>query len=274
LSYTLSTANDASSQPPWLAWGAIALLLLVVAFGFELIPPQRGLFLFLNQLATHLPSKVWEICELLGNTSVIVVLFSPLLLRYPRAMASILASIPAGALASVFLKHLFNSPRPAAVFDAAQFHVIGPLLSAYSFPSGHSISAFATASALTVGLVHRSKTPYKVYLITLIVGTAAMVSFARIAVGAHWPVDVLAGDCIGWLAGLSGVWISYNKYPTLLKSLRHQQMVGLILFSVGLWNAWHSIEHSSSAPFMWFVAGCGLITVIGQFRTTLNFTHH
>jgi hypothetical protein len=35
-----------------------------------------------------------------------------------------------------------------------------------------------------------------------------LIGLSRIAVGAHWPVDVLAGAALGWLCGLSGLWWS------------------------------------------------------------------
>jgi undecaprenyl-diphosphatase len=60
--------------------------------------------------------------------------------------------------------------------------------SSYSFPSGHA--ANITASMLFLGLVYRK------LLIPLIL-IAAIVSFSRIYVGVHWPLDVAAGIALG-----------------------------------------------------------------------------
>jgi membrane-associated phospholipid phosphatase len=260
----LNTIVDPKVRPSWLAWTAVPLVGLALALWLQQQPPQRELFIALNQLAAGLPTGLWEICELLGHTPIIMVLLSPLLLRYPQAMVSVLASIPVGGLASFLLKRLFDSPRPALVLDVAQFHQIGPLLHAYSFPSGHSISAFAAAFAVLVSLVPAPTTRRQMLLVALAAGLAAIVSFSRVAVGAHWPVDVLAGASLGWLAGISGAWIT-RQYPALLQTLRHQRMLGLALGSLGLWGAWQPINNTSGAAFVWMVAGCGVLTVTVQF---------
>jgi membrane-associated phospholipid phosphatase len=81
-------------------------------------------------------------------------------------------------------------PRPAAVFDAAQITIISAKLTAHSFPSGHTVSAFSFVVAWLALLGWRALP---------IVVIAALAGFSRIAVGAHWPVDVLAGAMIGLL---------------------------------------------------------------------------
>ena len=35
---------------------------------------------------------------------------------------------------------------------------------------------------------------------------ATLIGLSRIAVGAHWPLDVLGGAAIGWLCGAFGAW--------------------------------------------------------------------
>jgi len=70
-----------------------------------------------------------------------------------------------------------------------RLRVIGIPLSRRSFPSGHAQSSFSVA--LCLAYVYRRKR----HLLWLI--PAALISFSRIAVGAHFPIDVLAGALIG-----------------------------------------------------------------------------
>lgn len=60
----------------------------------------------------------------------------------------------------------------------------------YSFPSGHTSSAFATATALSL-------TCPKWYVIAPSFAYAGAVGYSRMYLGAHYPSDVLAGAVIG-----------------------------------------------------------------------------
>src|SRR5450830_928456 len=123
-----------SWHPRQWAWWAGTPLLLTIC-GLALMPTQHDSFIALNRLAAALPDAWWASWTMLGDTMVLLALLAPLLLWRPQAMLAIVAAIPAGGLFSVLAKRLFDSPRPAAVLDAAQFHVIGPLLNSHSFPS-------------------------------------------------------------------------------------------------------------------------------------------
>jgi hypothetical protein len=41
---------------------------------------------------------------------------------------------------------------------------------------------------------------------------AVLIAASRIAVGVHWPVDVLSGAVIGWMSAWLGLWLA-QKMP-------------------------------------------------------------
>jgi undecaprenyl-diphosphatase len=94
-------------------------------------------------------------------------------------------------------KHLFNRARPY-VSDTA----IAPLIktpSSSSFPSGHSATAAAGSVALAV--------VYPAFALILLIG-GCLTALSRVYLGVHYPVDVLAGFCIGILAALGALAVS------------------------------------------------------------------
>jgi YegS/Rv2252/BmrU family lipid kinase len=66
--------------------------------------------------------------------------------------------------------------------------------SSSSFPSGHSASAFAFATAVSQELPG---------LVPLLVPLAATVAYSRVHVGVHYPSDVVSGSAIGVAVGLA-----------------------------------------------------------------------
>jgi undecaprenyl-diphosphatase len=93
-----------------------------------------------------------------------------------------------------YLKDTFVFPRPLAVLGAQAVVVLGPERTVNSFPSGHATFAFLVAAALTPG-THR--------VVRIVLWTfAGLAALSRIAVGAHFPADVVAGALIGALTAI------------------------------------------------------------------------
>ncbi len=94
-------------------------------------------------------------------------------------------------------KQFFNRARPH-VSDTA----IAPLIktpSSSSFPSGHS--ATAAAGSISLAVIYPAFAP-----VLLILGL--LTALSRVYLGVHYPVDVLAGFCIGMLAALGVLAVS------------------------------------------------------------------
>jgi len=186
---------------------------------------QTPIFMAVNAL-TVLDPQLWAGLTFLGDTAVALCVMAPVLLFRPSIWVGVLAAIPAGGITSLTLKWFFDAPRPADVLALTDFHVVGSVLRGHSFPSGHTITAFAMAGVvwacvwmeqrknslqpISQGVqgTHSNLRGWSSIALALIFVLAVLVGVSRMAVGAHWPFDVLAGACVGWLAGLNGAYIA------------------------------------------------------------------
>ncbi len=177
---------------PLFCWGVV-----------ELSTDPVSLFKLINTHTQKLPDLFWVFFNMLGNGWGVFALLCPLLVLAPRAL---LATLCAGALAGVIsrtLKLSLQFPRPASVLDPSSFHIVGNPLTSLAMPSGHTLTAFALATALYFSLppAHRK---FGLWLFVL----ATLAGLARVAVGAHWPADVFAGMSIGLFSGMLGATLS------------------------------------------------------------------
>ena len=103
-------------------------------------------------------------------------------------------------------KHAVNRKRPFADYPFIKRRVKEDAW--LSFPSGHTSSAFCTATSLAL----RYRRWYVIAPAYLI---AASVGWARMYQGVHYPSDVLVGALVGagsaWLGWKAQKWISGKK---------------------------------------------------------------
>lgn len=114
--------------------------------------------------------------------------------RRPRtaAAAGLLGLSAASILVNGPLKFLWRRDRPPT--DAlGQRGALLPLPRTYSFPSGHSASAFAFGTGVTTALPSAG---------AVVMPLAGAVAYARVHTGVHYPSDVVVGAGIGTAAGL------------------------------------------------------------------------
>ena len=141
-----------------------------------------------------LPDRVWAGLTLLafGWSALILVAGADRGAEGGRAV--LLAFLLGGGLAQV-LKTWFAQPRPGLVLPEGALHFIGsPVLSSPTMPSGHALAAFSIAT-LWVCLLRRDGRP--LWLQALAWAMGAAMAFSRVAVGAHWPADILVGAGLG-----------------------------------------------------------------------------
>lgn len=174
---------------------AIILLLLVIITDSNLF-----LFLEINSLSKALPDLIWANITLLGDALVVAIIMLLFIREKPELVWSgIIAAIIATLIVHT-LKPSFDIQRPAAVIDNSIMNLIGPVHHYRSFPSGHAATVFTLVGILFYYI--------KIKWINIsVLILAIFVSISRVAVGVHWPADILAGAAIGYLAATSGCYL-------------------------------------------------------------------
>jgi undecaprenyl-diphosphatase len=153
------------------------------------------LFLAINHLPhTRLLNRIFYTITLVftGGTAWYA-LMAVLLLVRPRlgwriVRTSLLPLVITTSILEQPVKRYFRRRRP--FIDIIQATVIGKKPGTWSFPSGHSATAFA--GAWLFGGYFRKLRP-------LFYTIASLVAFSRIYLGDHYPGDVLSGSALGTL---------------------------------------------------------------------------
>jgi undecaprenyl-diphosphatase len=106
------------------------------------------------------------------------------------ALAAALA-IALSVLFFMCVKNLIGRPRPFESWNVLTCLMAPP--DKFSFPSGHTMTAFAVWGALYIG------TPTLSFLYLVI---AFLIALSRVFLGLHYPTDVLVGAVMGGSIGL------------------------------------------------------------------------
>lgn len=180
-----------------LLWAPIAAALTMYMVIY-LSGADHQAFLQLNHAAHRIPSPMWVNFTMPGDGAVTLALVLPTVRKSPsRFWAAVIGAV----LVSLFVqiaKHLDPHPRTPAVLAPDLFFQYGPRLRAVSFPSGHAAAFFTLAG---VWIMNR---PLSRHICWALFAAASLVGMSRIAVGVHWPTDVLGGMVLGWLAAGMG----------------------------------------------------------------------
>jgi undecaprenyl-diphosphatase len=109
-----------------------------------------------------------------------------------RALVAAVAAVSVGIALQLALKRACGRKRPCALAPHCWTTLLPP--DKFSFPSGHTIIAFAVA--LSLGMFYPELLPGLLFC-------AASVALSRILLGMHFLSDVLAGAVLGTALGYS-----------------------------------------------------------------------
>ena len=190
--------------PAWAAVLALAAFLLI-AVGIWYLPQAQsfdtGLFRSINDAT--LGSSFDSLMSFMslygreyfwiGTTLVMLVVGD----KRTRALAIGLAALfIVGIVAGELAKELLFRTRPDVALSSVNLRV--PLETDSSFPSGHAL-------IVSIGAVYSLLTFRKKWVSGLLALEAAVVSFSRVYVGVHYPLDVLGGVLLGSFIALAGL---------------------------------------------------------------------
>ncbi len=167
-------------------WSTIVLLLCLVAV---LLVDRNSLFLFLNNNSAIFPDHFWGIMTNLGDGFVAALIILCCAHKRPDFVrASLIATAVALPIVQG-MKYFTTVLRPGFLLPEMT-HSIGHLPSSWAFPSGHTATVAVVFG--TVWFMSDSKIiRWSAFVIMLLAG------FSRIAVGVHWPIDVVIGLIVG-----------------------------------------------------------------------------
>jgi undecaprenyl-diphosphatase len=107
---------------------------------------------------------------------------------------------------SLLIGYIVRRPRPLDL-EAVTARIDAPLTE-FSFPSSHSSIAFAIAASLT--LAHP-------WLGAIAFAIAILIAIGRVAVGVHYPLDVVSGAALGIFSALLVHWYRLYLLPKYMR---------------------------------------------------------
>ncbi len=174
-----------------------------------LVRSKAFIHIAMNSFHTPFLDLLMKYWTLLGDGVLLVILILGLLLVSFRYFLTVLTAFILSGLGVQFFKRMFFSdfPRPVKYFEMIQseyelYLVPGVDMNAwFSFPSGHTATAFALFFALA--LLIKSKTGQTGLLIV-----AVGVGYSRVYLSQHFLMDVVAGSLLGMIMG----WIAWRLF--------------------------------------------------------------
>jgi membrane-associated phospholipid phosphatase len=179
--------------PPIICFG----LLLAIYFSGRNV----DVFLWLNHQGRFGGDNFWIAITTLGDGLLLLVLVLPFIRRRPDIAWSLIVSFLLVALFVKGIKIPVVSYRPVSIIVPDRFRLIGAAYRYNSFPSGHAASAAAFFG--TICIFYRQRC-----VRTAAIALAVLIACSRVAMGLHWPTDVLVGFLGGWISALFAYWIS------------------------------------------------------------------
>ena len=180
------------------------LLILAACLAIKLIYTKDEIYFAVNIRHTNVLDWIAPYITDLGNGWTIVALAALLVLYNYRIAFLMMTTFVITSLAVQVVKFIFDAPRPKLYFkdQLSKLHFVKgvEILSHNSFPSGHTLTAFATGILITYLVKNKNWA-----IVLLLAGI--LVGYSRIYLSEHFFEDVVGGSMLG--VCLTILWISF-----------------------------------------------------------------
>lgn len=238
-----------------------SIILLTSLIACLAVAADNRLFLSLNALANQLPAGIWSFITTLADPKAAPLLVLACFYKQPLFLRAFFIAVIMALFTNYSLKYGFDFQRPNIVLEASQFTLSGPSLTSPSFPSGHSLVIFTM-----MGLI--STWYQKPTLSVILFIIAAIVAFSRIAVGVHWPSDVLFGALLGWTIG----WLAVVLNNKLSNYINHK--VKMAMYGCGLLTGIVTLVTKTAYPEgQWLSTAIALFAIAYCLRSLTELMH-
>jgi len=174
----------------------IPYILFVVTFIVLILSNEKAdLHLWLTSCYSPMGDVFFRYYTHVGGSLPYLIIAGLLFYRFRIALFLLITQLVSGMLSQI-MKQSWDEPRPIKFFSVnfpdIQLHqIVGEHLhSSHSFPSGHTITAFA----FFLALAYFTKRPLLHFLYFVL---ALLVGFSRIYLSQHFVLDVLVGSVVG-----------------------------------------------------------------------------
>jgi len=184
------------------------LILLICCLLIKIIYTKEEIYFAVNTRYSVFLDTIEPYITDLGNGWTIVILSAIVALYNYRIAFLLITTFVITSLSVQLAKFCFDAPRPKLYFarQLGRLHFAKgvEILSHNSFPSGHTLTAFATGILLT----YLAKNKNWAFLLVFY---GMMVGFSRMYLSEHFFEDVIAGSIMGVVLTIVWIWFIENK---------------------------------------------------------------
>ncbi len=197
---------DFTLRTKWfLTFYTIFLILGLIPLFFQI---DNSFSLWVNSNHSEQMDYFFKYITFLGDGIFYGIILIPLLFVMVRWSIIGLLSYSLTGIVAQILKHIFELPRPKHVFSSLDLNFVEGvvLYSNFSFPSGHTTSAFSLFLLLTFIIPVR-------WIGVIFFILALLVGFSRIYLMQHFYSDVYVGSILGVLFTIIILYIFHKIKP-------------------------------------------------------------